>query len=291
MTIFHRFYILNTNFNNESDKYLSSATCLFIGAKVCNELIPLNEIVKEYLILYVKKTNINIIINEAIILDISEKICFYEFEILSKIGFNLNIDLPYKYMDLMVNYVLKTLRNPKFLVISTNFVNDSFKLPICLYYNPKIIALAGIYITKVFFNINLSDTSDGLKWYQIIDVNVDFEKIVEVSNYFNKIYEFSSKCEGKNLNEKKNFDNLYNHNIKINQSYNALLNKSINNENLLDDSNSHTRKAFCQNNILIDNIKEKIEINEFKIIGKEKKYMLSKYQISNTDLIIDNIIS
>jgi len=151
MTIFHKFYILNPKFNSEDDRYLSAMSCLLISSKICNQLIPLNDLVKEYSTFIVKRSNGKIILNESFLFEIYERICFIEFEILTKIGFDLNIDLPYKYLDMMVNYVLKFLRNPKFLVISTNFVNDSFKLPLCLYYSPKLIALAGINMTREFF--------------------------------------------------------------------------------------------------------------------------------------------
>ena len=188
MVLFHKFYLFDPKFKNEQEIYTSAIACLFISTKVCNQLVPLNDLVKEFL-KNINKTNL---IEESSLLETSERICFLEFEILNKIGFDLNIDLPYKYMDLMVNYVLNTLRNPKFLVIATNFLNDSFKLPLSLYYSPKLLALAGIYMTMSWFKVKLPDFQ-GLKWYQIIDRDVYFDSIVEVANYIKKIYEYSSQ--------------------------------------------------------------------------------------------------
>jgi len=210
MTLFHKYYLLTTSFKSKSDYYLSSSACVLIASKLCNEFIPINDLARECLILIHNRGNENTVVNEANVKGTEEMLFSFEFDVLNKIGFDLNIDLPYRYMDQMVPYLMNRQRNPKFLVISTSFVNDSFKLPICLYYSPKLIALAGIYMTKVFFNINLPDTLEGLKWYQIIDKDLDLDSIIEVSNYFSKIYEFSSN--NKNKHEIKLFplQSLYN---------------------------------------------------------------------------------
>ena len=217
MVIFHKIYILKPKYKNELEIKTLAIACLFISLKVCNHLLPLNDLVKEF-----TNTNLykNKIIENSSLLEISERICYLELEILNKIGFDLNIDLPYKYMDSMVNYILKTLRNPKFLIIATSFLNDSFKLPLCLYYDPKVLALAGIYMTISLFRINLPDY-DGKKWYQIIDNNFKFDTIIEVSNYIGKIYEYSSIRPSKTLVKVDDdvLENVYNHNIGIEKIY------------------------------------------------------------------------
>ena len=117
----------------------------------------------------------------------------------------------------MVNYIMKTLRNPKFLIIATNFVNDSFKLPLSLYYDPKILAITGIYMTKSLFRINLPDF-EGKKWHQIIEKNVNFDTIIEVAKHINKIYEYSSKRTSKKqvkVDLNVILENVYNHKISI----------------------------------------------------------------------------
>ena len=214
MVLFHKFYLIKTNFKNELEIKTSAIACLFISLKVCNQFIPLNNLIKEFLIHI--KLNKNIFIDDSFILEASERICYVEFEILKIIGFDLNIDLPYKYIDTMVSYTLKTLRNPKFLIIATNFLNDSFKLPLCLYYHPKLLALAGIYMTMSWFRISLPDL-EGKKWYQIIENNVNFNSVVEVANYINKIYEYSSqRPSNKQVKTDTNFlENVYYQKINI----------------------------------------------------------------------------
>jgi hypothetical protein len=54
----------------------------------------------------------------------------------------------------------------KLIEITYNFINDSFKLPVCLYYSPLKIALASIYLINYHFKIELVDPKDKIKWYQ-----------------------------------------------------------------------------------------------------------------------------
>jgi len=195
-----------------------------------------------------------IIVNEANIKGTEETLFSYEFDVLNKIGFDLNIDLPYKYMDQMIPYVMNRLRNPKFLVISTNFVNDSFKLPICLYYSPKLIALAGMYMTKVFFKINLPDTPEGLKWYQILDKSIELDRIIEVSNYLSKIYEFSSNIKSKNENKlfPQSLYNLSCHDTQL-SSMNDEDDQSINRNSQISFENEVTNPFnVCKSNYIDD---------------------------------------
>ena len=84
MTIFHKFYIQNITFMSEIEKLLYAIVCLFIGSKICNELLPLEKIIQEYLLCIMKKSEIT---KEAII-ETTQKVCSVEFEVLAKIGFS-----------------------------------------------------------------------------------------------------------------------------------------------------------------------------------------------------------
>ena len=67
-----------------------------------------------------------------------------------------------------------------------------------------------------WFKINLPDF-EGKKWYQIIEKNVNFDTVIEVANYLNKIYEYSSlRTSKKQVKIDFNFlENVYDHNINI----------------------------------------------------------------------------
>ena len=90
-----------------------------------------------------------------------------ETELLQSIGFDLNVDLPYIFVERMRPYFQQNyVKCDKLIEITYNFINDSFKLPVCLYYSPLKIALASIYLINYHFKIDLVDSKDKIKWYQ-----------------------------------------------------------------------------------------------------------------------------
>lgn len=199
MIFFHKFFIFKKYFENDFDKYLTCASCIFISVKVCNQLTPIKELVNCFLRLYIRQKNIKSSVDEKTIFETSEKLCQIEFNILNTIGFDLNVDLPYKYVHLMKFYYVEYLKNPKLITITTNFINDSFKLPLCIYYDPLLIALASLNLTSVYFKSPLPKTKEGLKWFQLIDKNVVLEDVIRVREKINKIYKF---CNEEKLNRK-----------------------------------------------------------------------------------------
>lgn len=165
----------------------------------------MKELVVFFLKIYNRQTNFPFTIEENLIFETSEKLCTIEFEILNQIGFDLNLELPYKYVHLMKSYYIDYLRNPKLIVITTNFINDSFKLPLCLYYDPLIIALASLYLVGVYFKISLPETKEGLKWYQLIDTQMSLGLIIEVGEKINKIYKFTNEAKSHSSKDRNKF--------------------------------------------------------------------------------------
>jgi hypothetical protein len=145
-----------------------------------------------------------VLLDEKLIFETSEKLCSIEFDILNVIGFDLNIDLPYKYIHLMKSYYIEYLKNSKLITITTNFINDSFKLPLILYHDPLLIALASLYLVSAYFKVPLPKTKEGEKWYHLLDKNVKLEDVVLISDEINKIYKFcnETKCKKTELKEK-----------------------------------------------------------------------------------------
>jgi hypothetical protein len=200
MIFFHKFFIFKKYFDNDFDKYLTCAACIFISVKVCNQLTPLKELVNFFLRLYIRQKNITMSIDEKIIFETCEKLCKIEFDVLNTIGFDLNVDLPYKYVHMMKFYFIEYLKNPKLITITTNFINDSFKLPLCIFYDPLLIALASLYLTSQYFKVPLPMTREGLKWFQLLQKDVIVEEVRSVGEKINKIYKFCN--EEKKVNRK-----------------------------------------------------------------------------------------
>ena len=190
MVFFHKYFLFHKFFLDDFYKYLTCCSCVYLSLKVSNLLIPLEEFIISFFKFFYKEKFIKLNINQKIIFEISEKIFQIEFEILNLTGFDLNIDLPYMYIRPMKGYFMEVLKDKRFLVLTTSCINDSFILPLSLYYNPLLIFLACIYLLKITFNIELEDYNN-IKWYNIIDDTVKFEDIVEVSGKMKDIYDFS----------------------------------------------------------------------------------------------------
>lgn len=205
MVFFHKFFLYKKVFSHDYTKYLTCCTCVFLSLKVSNLMVPLDKLIDNFLILYFRDKYKKLSINEKLISEISNKIFQIEFEILNAIGFDLNVDLPYQYIYLMKSYFQENFQAEfynRFILIITSFINDSFKIPVCLFYEPLLIFLSCIYLVQVYFNIQLKDKEE-VKWFQLIDKSVKFEEIVEISNKIKMIYDYSNNNNNNNNNSNK----------------------------------------------------------------------------------------
>jgi hypothetical protein len=205
MIFFHKYFLYVKCFPSEGDRYLTCFACIFLASKACNLLIPLPNLISIYWSLIPAPIKIGKLDKQTIFY-YTEALCLKEFELLEYIGFDLNVDLPFTYINQMKGYYLDYLRNSKLIIISTNIINDSFILPLCLYYDPLLIALASVYLLSVYFRIELPDTKEGRKWYQLIDSSIALEDIKELSVKIYNIYEFSTGKDG-NKNRERIVDN------------------------------------------------------------------------------------
>jgi hypothetical protein len=187
MVYFHKYFLTYQNIESDLDKYCICIASILTASKFCDQLIPLDKLILIGKDLFNVDTKSNSVQN--IISLFKDKVFFFEFEILNCLGFDLNVSLPYKYIIQMKNYFNEYLKNPKIYQICYYYINDSFKLPLCLYYHPLYIALACMYLLEVNFNMKLPVTSKGLKWFEIIEPNVNLDIVKEVAFYLNRIYE------------------------------------------------------------------------------------------------------
>ncbi len=194
MVFFHKYFLLKKVFSHEYTKYLTCCTCIFLSLKVSNLIVPLDKLIDNFLVLYFRDKYKKLSINEKLISEISNKMFQIEFEILNTIGFDLNVDLPYNYIYSMKAYFQQNFQAEfynRFILIITSFINDSFKIPVCLFYEPLLIFLSCVHLVQVYFNIQLKDKEE-LKWYQLIDKSVKFDEIVEISNKIKMVYDYSN---------------------------------------------------------------------------------------------------
>lgn len=196
MVLFHKYLILVNKFKNEFEVYLTCAACVFLSIKICNQLTPLRELINFFLKIYNRQTNFPLSIDDNLLIETSGKLCMMEIEILNLIGFEYDVELPYKFIFQMKSYYIDYLQNSKLITITTNFINDSFKLPLSLFYDPLLIALASLYLVSFYFKVKLPDTKEGVKWYHLLDRGISLDVIVEVAGRINTIYKFNNKTKG-----------------------------------------------------------------------------------------------
>jgi hypothetical protein len=173
MFYFHKFFISKKFLKDEKELYVVCLSCIYIATKSCDELIFIDE-----LITCTPYTNIR------------EEIFNCEFVILDKLGFDVNVTLPYKYLLLIKNYLDKI--HSKLFQIAFYYINDSFKLPVCLYYEPYMIVLSCVFLLKINFKIDLPKTGEGLEWYSSVTKDVDIKEIIMLSHFLNKINKVDS---------------------------------------------------------------------------------------------------
>lgn len=178
MVFFHKFFLLRPeSFRSKMEAKRIAATCLFIAVKANYGFISVEKIA----------TAACSLINGCE--ETGEKIINSELKILVKIGFDLEIELPYRFLEGMIDYMRKHLKENlrTFLQTTTNFINDSFKIPLCLNYEPNLIALTSILLTAKLFNMNLPD-ENGVKWYNLIDKTIKYDTLLEIGNLLNNMY-------------------------------------------------------------------------------------------------------
>jgi len=81
---------------------------------------------------------------------------------LKYIGFDLDIEVAYKYIDLFENseYFKTKVKDDNYIEISKRFLNDSLLTTMALYFEPFVIALAAINMTSLFLNKELPCIDD-----------------------------------------------------------------------------------------------------------------------------------
>ena len=174
------------------DTLILCGSCLFISTKATDYLISINKIIKIIKeIIDIKLPNISLTEDSLKNLLIQS-----EFAILESIEFDTNIDLPYKFIFQLKDYFSKKSDISTDLLIKSchKFINDTFNLPLCLFFSPNTIAITCVklMIEKYkLFDINLDDIIKKSE-YKIENDDVDF--------CFNLMQKFYKKPKEENLN-------------------------------------------------------------------------------------------
>lgn len=116
---------------------------------------------------------------------IQGKICEMEGELLRQIGFDLEIDLPYRYLKQFKNYPAPNM--DKLLKTATSICNDTFLKPLCIYYHPMQIACGCIYYASLSFKVSLPDNNDK-PWFRYLHDGIRLKDLQDIVNIMKDVY-------------------------------------------------------------------------------------------------------
>jgi hypothetical protein len=188
MVYFQKYY-LNNNivFNNYTslNKLLLISTCLFIATKTTNHLIYLKDIIVIIKEILKKKAKLEINENE-----IRNKLYEFEFNVLNNLGFELNLDLPYKFLNNLKNFFELNninINRDKLIEICCNYINDIFYLPVCLYYSPNLISISCVKLMQNKLNLHLNFNINDI--INLSDYKIDLFELNQCYNLIKKLYD------------------------------------------------------------------------------------------------------
>ena len=206
--IFQKFRICS-NFSlfkySLEELYILLGACLYIGQRAMN-------------ILKIKIDNISFLIKQLInkknpkfnidIKDLNQKLFQKEYDILTVIGFNIEIDSPYPFLYKLTKYLSKSeLNSENFFILLTYIIKDSYILPLSLYFTPNSIIISSLNYLKDKYNLKFINIKEIIS---LSDYNIDDKEIMQCTSLIGKI-EVA-------INNKKNQNNISHNNLIINKN-------------------------------------------------------------------------
>ena len=196
--IFHKYRICS-NFSlskySSEELYITLGACLFIGQRSINILTTKIDNISSFIKQIINKKNPknNIEINE-----INKKLIQKDYDILTSIGFNIEIDSPFHFFYKLNTYLTKfQVNSSNFFKLLNYIVIDSFILPLSLYYTPNIITISCVKILGERFKLDFINIKDIIS---LSDYPIDEEEIKQCISLIQKLEAA--------INERKNQSNL-----------------------------------------------------------------------------------
>jgi hypothetical protein len=134
MSLFH-YYTYFRSFR-EFDKAQLAVASVFLGCKLHSIFLNIEEAKKEY-------NEIKLGMGSNGYMQQPFDVVRYEVELLNILGFDLEIPTPYGYI---VDIVRKHNLSETTMNIAFNIASDTYRRPLVIYYTPKQVAIACLYI-------------------------------------------------------------------------------------------------------------------------------------------------
>ena len=186
LILLHKFFRKFSIKQLKHDKGLVGTACMFLAGKQDDFPMKLTELAASY-----HKAELLRVgwpmkpLTDQQKFQIQSKICELESEILRVIGFDLELELPQKYLHQYRQYPYPEMG--QILDIATCFCNDSFLKPLCLYYHPAQIACGCIFLACLFTKKTPPD-ANGTPWYKFIHPDIQLRHLQEVGDIMKMIY-------------------------------------------------------------------------------------------------------
>ncbi|KAL8171770.1 hypothetical protein V2J09_023574 [Rumex salicifolius] len=180
----HRFYLRQSHSKN--DRKTVATACMFLAGKVEETPRPLKDVILVSFEIINKKdpAAAQKIKQKEVYEQQKELILLAERVVLATLGFDLNVQHPYKPLVEAIKK-FKVAQNA-LAQVAWNFVNDGLRTSLCLQFKTHHIAAGAIFLAAKFLKVKLP--SDGEKvWWQEFDVTP--RQLEEVSNQMLELYE------------------------------------------------------------------------------------------------------
>lgn len=198
--IFHKYRICSnfslSKFASE-EIYISLGACLYIGQRSINILKTKIDDISSFIKQLINKKNPTFNVE---IINLNKKLIRKEYDILTVIGFNIEIDSPFLFFDKLKDYLSKFKLNlENFFILLNYIIKDSYIMPLSLYYTPNVIVISCIKIIKEKYNLKFIKIKEIISLSEYI---VDEEEIKKCTALIEKI-----EAEIKNKKNQKNYNN------------------------------------------------------------------------------------
>ena len=123
---------------------------------------------------------------------------FQSFSNALLIGYDFDLDLPFKYLEEFLSNYEPAKEIEGLARISNNFLNDCFRTTLCLYYEPIVLALTGVYLAQLFIRCPIPDFK-GRKWFKFLDEGINEDYIKGAVEYMKGFFEKNNENNAKKI--------------------------------------------------------------------------------------------
>ena len=116
-----------------------------------------------------------------------------ESRVLETVGFNLDLELPYPSIEGFCERHASAVSKEGLFQTAFKFCNDTFRLPLCLYFHPKVIAAACILMAaqwrkKSGLDPGIQSKIQGHEWFKWIDSAIESDQIAQIIKLMSSMY-------------------------------------------------------------------------------------------------------